>query len=124
MSNIDEQETLVAELYEIDAIPGRLLGLPVVDKSARMIGIVRNVKLTFLPFRVELVIKGIDVEMPVDASQIEQVGTVIRLSIKMKTMENIEIEEVSKLRRQLKDEIAAKTQLQNPSSLLRPHSKS
>ena len=89
-----------------------------------MIGIVRNIKLTFLPFKVELVIKGIDVEMPIDANQIEQVGTVIRLSTKMKTMETIEIEEVSKLRRQLKDEIAAKTQAQGPPSLLRPHSKS
>ena len=50
MTEIDEQEKLTAELYEINPIPGNLLGLPVLDKAARMVGIVRNVKLNFLPF--------------------------------------------------------------------------
>ncbi len=120
MPEIDEQEKLTAELYEIDLIPGNLLGLPVLDKSARMVGIVRNVKLNFLPFKVELVVKGLDVEMPVDSSQIEQVGTVVRLSIKMKTMETVEVEEISKLRRQLREEIVAKIQSQTPNYVRSP----
>jgi hypothetical protein len=120
MNEIDEQEKLTAELYEIDPIPGNLLGLPVLDKAARMVGIVRNVKLNFLPFKVELVIKGLDVEMPIDSSQIEQVGTVVRLSMKIKTMETVEVEEISKLRRQLREEIIAKIQSQNPNYVRSP----
>ena len=114
MTNIDEQEIVTAELYEIENIPGKILGLPVLDKSARIIGIVRNLKLSFLPFKIELIIKGLDVEMPIDGDHIEQIGTVVRLSTKIKTLETIEVEDVSKLRRQLKEEITAKIKTQNP----------
>jgi len=103
-------ESVTSELYELGGMPGALVGRPVVDVDARMIGIVRSIRLTIPPFRMELMVKGLDVEIPIDVTNVAKVGSVVGLKSAIKTMEAIEIEDVSRLRRQLREEIAGKLQ--------------
>ena len=48
-----DSANVMAELYEL-SIPGQIIGKEVIDASARKIGVVRNVKLTFPPTKVNL----------------------------------------------------------------------
>ncbi|MHA1713116.1 MAG: hypothetical protein ACTSW4_03610, partial [Candidatus Ranarchaeia archaeon] len=93
------------ELYELEDMPGILIGRPVVDSRARMVGIIRGVKLILPTFQVQLVIKGLDVEVPIDVSNVDRVGNVVSLKTEIKSMDPIEIDELLKLRRQLKEEL-------------------
>ncbi|MCD6513453.1 MAG: hypothetical protein ACTSSP_08350 [Candidatus Asgardarchaeia archaeon] len=97
------------ELYELDNIPGVLLGRIVIDSKARMVGIVRNIRITIPTFKVELVIKGIDVEIPVDVQNIDAVGNVVRLKVPMESIDTVEIEDIIKLQKELNEEIKDRT---------------
>ena len=109
------------ELYELQEMPGTLIGRPVVDKHARMVGIVRGVKLLLPSFQIQLVIKGLDVEVPIDVNNVDKVGNVVSLKTDIKSMDPIEIDELLKLRRQLKDELDDKLHPDNQvASLIRP----
>ena len=59
-----------AELYEL-SMPGRLLGKEVLDNRARRIGIVRSIRIALNPTRSELIVKGAEVEFPVDFSKVD-----------------------------------------------------
>jgi len=69
-----------AELYEL-SMPGRLLGKEVLDNRARRIGIVRSIRIALNPTRSELIVKGAEVEFPVDFSKVDAVGTVVQLEV-------------------------------------------
>lgn len=96
----------VAELYELK-IPGKLTGKIVIDASARIIGIVRCVKITLPELYVELVIKGKDVEYTIKGEDISNVGDTIILGVAMEEFDALEIEDIRRLREQLADEIKA-----------------
>ncbi|MGQ4833226.1 MAG: hypothetical protein ACP6IS_04930 [Candidatus Asgardarchaeia archaeon] len=93
------------ELYELETMPGILLGRVVIDSKARMVGIVRSIRVTIPSFKVELIIKGLDVEIPVDAQSVEAVGNVVKLKVPMESIDSIEIEDIIKLQRELFEEI-------------------
>ena len=93
-----------AELYEL-TMPGRLIGKEVLDGSARRIGIVRSVRIRLPDLKVELVVKGLEIEFPVDVSNISAVGTVIQLKNVIKEAEEIEIHDVVRLRKEVWEEI-------------------
>ncbi len=97
---------LEAELYEL-SIPGRFVGKEVIDGSARRIGIVRSVKIRVNPVKVEMVIKGLGVEFPVDIDNIQNVGNVIQLKNPVREAEDIEVKTVLMLRDELAEEVAA-----------------
>ena len=97
---------LEAELYEL-SIPGRFVGKEVIDGSARRIGIVRSVKISVNPVKVEMVIKGLGVEFPVDIDNIQNVGNVIQLKNPVREAEDIEVKTVLMLRDELAEEVAA-----------------
>jgi sporulation protein YlmC with PRC-barrel domain len=101
-----ESSPMMAELYEL-RIPGELIGKEVIDASARKIGIVRNVKLTFPPAKISIIIKGLDVEIPLPIDTIATVGGVIQLKETIKQVEELEIRDVARLREEVANEIAA-----------------
>jgi hypothetical protein len=86
-----------AEVYELQ-MKGNLVGKEVIDGSARRIGIVRSLRITLPPLKVELQVKGLGVELPVDVSNITFVGSVIQLSNTIREAEEIDIEDVKRLR--------------------------
>ncbi|TFG00092.1 MAG: hypothetical protein EU542_08390 [Promethearchaeota archaeon] len=96
----------MAELYEL-SIPGQLVGKEVIDASARKIGVVRNVKLTFPPTKVAIIIKGLDVEFPLSMESIANVGGVVQLKETIKQAEELEIRDVARLREEIANEIAS-----------------
>ncbi|MEM2637535.1 MAG: hypothetical protein QXL15_04230 [Candidatus Korarchaeota archaeon] len=96
----------VAELYELK-IPGKITGKIVIDSSARMVGIVRCVKLNLPDLSVELIIKGKDVEYTIKGEDINNVGDTILLNVGLEEFDALEIEEIQRLREQLADEIKA-----------------
>ncbi len=98
--------SIEAELYEL-SIPGRFVGKEVIDGSARRIGIVRSVKIRVNPVKVEMVIKGLGVEFPVDIDNIQNVGNVIQLKNPVREAEDIEVKTVLMLRDELQEEVAA-----------------
>jgi len=98
--------SIEAELYEL-SIPGRFVGKEVIDGSARRIGIVRSVKIRVNPVKVEMVIKGLGVEFPVDIENIQNVGNVIQLKNPVREAEDIEVKTVLMLRDELQEEVAA-----------------
>jgi len=109
--------SIETELYELDNMPGAIIGRAVVDNSARMVGIVRNIKITLPNFKVELVVKGQDVEIPIDIQNVENIGNIIQLKIPI-NLESIDIEDRMNLRRELVEEINEKLQ---SSGLLSSH---
>ncbi|MBS7250712.1 MAG: hypothetical protein KIH08_09025 [Candidatus Freyarchaeota archaeon] len=93
-----------SELYEL-VIPGQLVGKVVVDSAARMVGIIRSIRLSLPPLRVELIIKGLEVEFPVDVSNVLAVGSVVQLKNVAREAETVELRDVQRLRKELIEEI-------------------
>jgi hypothetical protein len=93
-----------AEVYELQ-MPGNIVGKEVVDGSARRIGIVRSLRITLPPGKVELQVKGLGVELPVDVANIAAVGNVIQLSNTVKEAEEISIADVQRLREETWKEV-------------------
>jgi sporulation protein YlmC with PRC-barrel domain len=93
-----------AEVYELQ-MPGSIVGKEVIDGSARRIGIVRSLRITLPPCKVELEVKGLGVELPVDVSNITAVGNVIQLSNTIREAEEITIEDVQRLREETWKEV-------------------
>ncbi|MGV9169081.1 MAG: hypothetical protein ACOC38_03970, partial [Promethearchaeia archaeon] len=69
MTEGETKPSIEAELYEL-SMPGRLLGKEVLDSRARRIGIVRSIRISLHPTRSELIVKGAEVEFPVDFEKI------------------------------------------------------
>jgi sporulation protein YlmC with PRC-barrel domain len=93
-----------AEVYELQ-MPGHIVGKEVIDGSARRIGIVRSLRITLPPGKVELQVKGLGVELPVDVTNITAVGNVIQLSNTVKEAEEISIADVQRLREETWKEV-------------------
>ena len=96
-------------MYEL-IVPGKILGKEVVDASAKRIGIVRSIRLSLsaLPqIKAEIVVKGLEVEFPVDIDNIQNVGNVIQLKNPVREAEDIEVKTVLMLRDELAEEVAA-----------------
>lgn len=104
MSDKDSMPTIEAELYEL-SMPGRILGKEVLDSRAKRIGIVRSIRISLNPTRSELIVKGAEVEFPVDFSKVDAVGTVVQLNSVVKDAEEIEIHEVMRLQKEVLDDI-------------------
>ncbi|MHA1144737.1 MAG: hypothetical protein ACTSRW_08375 [Candidatus Helarchaeota archaeon] len=94
---------LEAELYELN-VPGSLILKEVMDSKAKRIGVVRCVKLTFPP-KVELIIKGLDMEIPIDYKNVSKVGTVIQLKTKIPVAEECDTNEIIRLQEEIKNEM-------------------
>lgn len=97
-------KTIETELYELK-MPGKLIGREVVDSIARKVGIVRSVKIQFYPLNIILIIKGMGVEFPVNIKEVEAIGSVIRLANPAKQSEEIDVDEVIRLRQEIKSEL-------------------
>ena len=106
--NIEKKVRMEAELYELDMLPGVLIGKAVIDKDARIVGIVRNLKVTIPDFRIELIVKGVDIEIPIDIEKVSNVGNVVQLNTSMDSMESVDIEDIVKLTKELKEELIEK----------------
>ncbi|NHK31658.1 MAG: hypothetical protein FK730_09925 [Asgard group archaeon] len=103
---VTDSTNIMAELYEL-RIPGELIGKEVIDASARKIGIVRNVKLTFPPPNLNIIIKGLDIEIPLPVDSIATIGGVVQLKETIKQVEELEIRDVARLREEIANEIAS-----------------
>ncbi|MFX1510013.1 MAG: hypothetical protein ACFFBR_06880 [Promethearchaeota archaeon] len=97
MSKPNAHSMAEAEVYELQ-MPGNIIGKEVIDGSARRIGIVRSLRIMLPPGKVELQVKGLGVELPVDVSNITAVGNVIQLANTVKEAEEISIADVQRLR--------------------------
>jgi hypothetical protein len=122
-----------AELYEL-SMPGRLIGKIVVDRAAKIIGIVRSVRISLksgegetsdeplkgkkkekderasekleeLGRRVELIVKGLDVELPIDIREVSAVGSVVQLRESIKDAAVVELSDIGRLRKELWEEV-------------------
>jgi hypothetical protein len=100
----DIRSVTEAELYEV-MMPGRLVGRAVIDGAARIVGIVRSIRIALPGPRVELVVKGLDVEFPVDVKNVSAVGNVIQLQTVIKDAEVVELNDIARLRKELWEEI-------------------
>ncbi len=91
-------------------MPGKILGKEVVDASAKRIGIVRSIRLSLsnLPqIKAEIVIKGLEVEFPVDIENVQAVGSVVQLKTFIKEAREVDVREVMSLRKKILEEIKA-----------------
>jgi hypothetical protein len=77
----------------------------VIDGGARIVGIVRSIRVILPDLRVELVVKGLDVEFPVDVRNVSAVGNVVQLQNTIKDAEVVELHDVARLRKELWEEI-------------------
>ncbi|MEA2071087.1 MAG: PRC-barrel domain-containing protein [Asgard group archaeon] len=101
-----DESNIMAELYEL-SIPGQLIGKEVIDATARKVGVVRNIKLTFPPAKIIVIIKGLDVEFQIPVDSIATIGGVVQLNETIKQAEELEIRDVARLREEIAGEIAA-----------------
>jgi sporulation protein YlmC with PRC-barrel domain len=106
MTTVEPMPSIEAELYEL-SMPGRLLGKEVLDSRARRIGIVRSIRISLNPTRSELIVKGAEVEFPIDFEKIAGVGSVVQLNSEVKESEEIEIHDVVRLQKEVLDDIRA-----------------
>ncbi|MHA1299727.1 MAG: hypothetical protein ACTSO9_09855 [Candidatus Helarchaeota archaeon] len=101
--NKNKNFTVETDLYELN-LPGQFISKEVVDKDSKRIGVVRNIRLKFPP-KVELIIKGLDIEIPVDFKNVQKVGTIIQLKTKIKVAEEVDVSEVVRLQREIEQEM-------------------
>lgn len=92
-----------SELYELN-LPGQFILKEVVDKDSKRIGVVRNIRVKF-PLKVELIVKGLDIELPIDFKDIEKVGSIIQLKKKIQVAEECDVSEVVRLRKEIEQEM-------------------
>ncbi|NHJ02179.1 MAG: hypothetical protein EAX86_08575 [Candidatus Heimdallarchaeota archaeon] len=92
------------ELFELK-FPGKLIGKAVIDANARMIGVIRNVRVQIPSSTISLIIKGLDTEFTIKSENIQAIGNVIQLNVNIKHSEPIEINDIIRLRNEIKEEI-------------------
>jgi len=84
------------------------LGKEVVDAGAKRIGIVRSIRLSLstLPqIKAEIVVKGLEVEFPIDIENIQAVGSVVQLKTVIKEAREVDVRETLSLRKKILEEI-------------------
>ncbi len=94
------------ELYEL-VMPGKLIGKAIVDGAARLVGIVRSVKITVPPIQVDIIAKGTEIEFPINTTDIVAVGGIVQLKNVIREAEEIAIDDIIRLREEIKSEIHA-----------------
>jgi len=99
-----KEQVIEAEFYEM-SLPGKLIGKPVIDKSAKMVGIVRSVKIKLPPGKMHIVIKALNLEFLVSTEDVEAVGGVVQLNKTLKEIEMIDINDLVKLRNEVREEM-------------------
>ena len=104
MHKNSKEQLIEAEFYEM-SLPGKLIGKPVIDKSAKMVGIVRSVKIKLPPGKMHLVIKALNLEFLVSTEDVEAVGGVVQLNKSLKEIEMIDINDLVKLRNEVREEM-------------------
>lgn len=92
------------ELFEL-IFPGKLIGKAVIDANARMIGVIRNVRIQIPSPSISLTVKGLDTEFNVKAEDIQAIGNVVQLNVIIKHSEPIEVNDVIKLRNEIQEEL-------------------
>ncbi len=92
------------ELFEL-MFPGKLIGKAVIDANARMIGVIRNVRVQIPSSSITLIVKGLDTEFTIKSENIQAIGNVIQLNVNIKHSEPIEINDIIQLRNEIKEEI-------------------
>lgn len=92
------------ELFEI-IFPGKLVGKAVIDANARMIGVIRNVRIQIPSSTISLTVKGLDTEFTIKSENIQAVGNVVQLNVTIKHSEPIEINDIIKLRVEIQEEL-------------------
>ncbi|MFQ5821606.1 MAG: hypothetical protein ACE5I5_16605 [Candidatus Heimdallarchaeota archaeon] len=106
MASKDELARAETELYEL-IMPGKLIGKAIVDGAARLVGIVRSVKLSVPPVRVDIIAKGMEIEFPINTTDIVAVGGIVQLKNVISEAEEIAIDDIIRLREEIKSEIHA-----------------
>ncbi len=92
------------ELFEL-MFPGKLVGKAVIDANARMIGVIRNIRIQIPSPTISLTVKGLDTEFTVKSENIQAIGNVVQLNIIIKHSEPIEINDIMKLRNEIQEEL-------------------
>ncbi len=92
------------ELYEL-SVPGKLIGKEVVDSRARRVGIVRSVRMNVPSLKAEIIVKGTEIEFPIDVENISAIGNLVQLQNIVREAEEIEIRDVVRLQNELWEEI-------------------
>lgn len=92
------------ELFEL-IFPGKIIGKAVIDADARMIGVIRNVRIQVPSPAISFIVKGLDTEFSVKAEDIQAIGNVVQLNIIIKHSEPIEINDIIRLRNEIQEEI-------------------
>ncbi|MBD3229588.1 MAG: hypothetical protein GF329_15515 [Candidatus Lokiarchaeota archaeon] len=93
-----------AEFFE-SKFPGKLVGKEVLDKNSRRLGLVKSIRLEYFPWKVSLIVKGINIEIPVELSEIENIGTVVQLKTKITAMPEVKVHDLIRLREEIKEEL-------------------
>ncbi|MHA1378454.1 MAG: hypothetical protein ACTSRG_08735 [Candidatus Helarchaeota archaeon] len=102
-TNKKKNMIIETDLYELN-LPGQFINKEVVDKDSKRIGVVRNIRLKFPP-KVELIVKGIDIEIPIDYKDVQKVGSIIQLKTKIKVAEEVDVSEVVRLQKEIEQEM-------------------
>ena len=106
MATKDSLVQTETELYEL-VMPGKLIGKAIVDGAARLVGIVRSVKITVPPIQVDIIAKGTEIEFPINTTDIVAVGGIVQLKNVIREAEEIAIDDIIRLREEIKSEIHA-----------------
>ena len=85
--------------------PGKLVGKEVLDKDSRRLGIIKAIRVEYLPWNVSLIIKGLNVELPVNFSEVESIGTVVILKTRISVFPEIDINNLITLREEVKEDL-------------------
>ena len=102
-NNTNKKYSVETDLYELN-LPGQFILKEVIDKESKRIGVVRNIRLKF-PQKVDLIIRGLDIELPVDLKDVQKVGSIIQLKTKIKVAEECDVSEVVRLRKEIEQEM-------------------
>jgi len=99
-------ENLEIELFEIP-YPGKIIGKAVVDANARMVGVVRSIQFSVIKGDLKLVVRSQDKEKAISISAVDNIGNVVHLAEVLLEFEEIDLDDVVRLRAEVEAEIRA-----------------
>ncbi|MHA1269612.1 MAG: hypothetical protein ACTSPY_07460 [Candidatus Helarchaeota archaeon] len=99
-----KQPSNQVEFFE-PIFPGKLVGKEVLDRESRRLGLVKSIRVEYLPWKISLIVKGLNLELPVDISEVSAIGTVVQLKTRITAMPELGVNEIIRLRNEIKGEL-------------------
>ncbi|MFW9997807.1 MAG: hypothetical protein ACFFD4_37550 [Candidatus Odinarchaeota archaeon] len=99
-----KKQVTYVKLYELP-FPGLITGRPIIDASNRFIGLTRNFVIVLPEWEIKIVLKGLDIETEISASEISKTNGTILLKKNLDHLAELQVTDLSVVRDNIREEL-------------------